>query len=49
MFPFMLWENLGGIYFNGTVLRPSNHLVDVVRSCSTICLPVNDSKVIRCF
>lgn len=34
MFPIMLWEDLGNIYFNVTVLSPSNNPIDVVRSCN---------------
>lgn len=49
MFPIMLWEDLGGIYFNGTVLSPNKNLIVVVRSSSMVCLSVNDCKIISCF
>lgn len=38
MFPVMLWEDLGNIYFSVTVLSPSNNPVGVVRSCNIVCV-----------
>lgn len=49
MFPIMLWEDLGNIYFSVIVLSPRNNPTDVVRSCNMVSLSVNVSKIITCF
>lgn len=45
----MLWEDLGNIYFDVTVLSARNNPSDVAGICNMVCLSVNDAKIITCF